>query len=503
MVGLEALSMQGLPVDELLLTRETEDQLADLAGNAMSTTVVGSCMLAALVVGKKLLKSGNDKESYEKKAGDDAKRVQRDGDDSDEADGANNTMEVGDAVETIVSAEDLIAGEEQLHQKTLDLSTTNKRRLSDLLIDASKSSRLCECEGRENMTTRQLNRCVDCGTSSCQKCGGRPEHRTQLIDVVANPRLSPLTFAKELKSALPMCLSLTKVTQKTLDGLKDAAGVDIPDKRWTAWSKAVLRAVGSELYFVEPKRQEIWSVVYESPTAALELLLHPQQPEWRLYGKPNESDPANAEIRQLLELPIARLTSLNGILDGRFEFALPHSTTKQITIEGVGELVPSWEARIGLIGEEFKDRVVYSQVRVEVPQDDVKEFDHDITGTYSLLDKCGTSNGALHRKVDVEGKSLLTLFLLFDPHKCRDSDDSFVFSTSKRRYEYGESRPIVCRLDPKWRQNDHKGAEKVKCHLPCKWMQAKDVQLTVRGVLTIIDVDLSHLLFKAFVSGRR
>jgi hypothetical protein len=40
MVGLEALSMQGLPIDDLLLTRETEDQLADLAGNAMSTTVV-------------------------------------------------------------------------------------------------------------------------------------------------------------------------------------------------------------------------------------------------------------------------------------------------------------------------------------------------------------------------------------------------------------------------------------------------------------------------------
>ena len=52
MVGLEALSMQGLPVDELLLTRETEDQLADLAGNAMSTTVVGTCILAALVVGR-------------------------------------------------------------------------------------------------------------------------------------------------------------------------------------------------------------------------------------------------------------------------------------------------------------------------------------------------------------------------------------------------------------------------------------------------------------------
>ncbi len=58
MVGLEALSMQGLSVDKLLLSRETEDQLADLAGNAMSTTVVGSCILAALVCGRKLLKAG-------------------------------------------------------------------------------------------------------------------------------------------------------------------------------------------------------------------------------------------------------------------------------------------------------------------------------------------------------------------------------------------------------------------------------------------------------------
>ena len=57
--------MQGLPVDELLLTRENEDQLADLAGNAMSTTVVGACMLAALVVGHKLLKDGSESRTYE------------------------------------------------------------------------------------------------------------------------------------------------------------------------------------------------------------------------------------------------------------------------------------------------------------------------------------------------------------------------------------------------------------------------------------------------------
>lgn len=33
--GLEALSLQGLPIEDLLLTRESESQLADFAGNAM------------------------------------------------------------------------------------------------------------------------------------------------------------------------------------------------------------------------------------------------------------------------------------------------------------------------------------------------------------------------------------------------------------------------------------------------------------------------------------
>ena len=50
LVGIEALSLQGIPVDDLLLTRENENQMSDLAGNAMTTTVVGACMLAAMTL---------------------------------------------------------------------------------------------------------------------------------------------------------------------------------------------------------------------------------------------------------------------------------------------------------------------------------------------------------------------------------------------------------------------------------------------------------------------
>jgi len=54
LAGAEALGLQGIPVDELNFTRETQDQLADLAGNAMSSTVVGTAMVAALELASKM-----------------------------------------------------------------------------------------------------------------------------------------------------------------------------------------------------------------------------------------------------------------------------------------------------------------------------------------------------------------------------------------------------------------------------------------------------------------
>lgn len=47
--GTEALSLQGLPLDRMLLTRETQAELMDMAGNAMSSTVVCAIMLASLI----------------------------------------------------------------------------------------------------------------------------------------------------------------------------------------------------------------------------------------------------------------------------------------------------------------------------------------------------------------------------------------------------------------------------------------------------------------------
>ncbi|KAF8159484.1 hypothetical protein B0H34DRAFT_655502 [Crassisporium funariophilum] len=464
MVGLEALSMQGLPVDKLLLTRESEDQLADLAGNAMSTTVVGACILAALVSGKKLLKAGNDLQTYEVKHGGQAK-----------ADG-QEPMDVDmDALPT--SSESHVVGEEHLVHKPLDLSITKACSFPELLAHAERSRRLCSCEGRTDMTTRPLFLCEDCGSSFCKKCGGRPEHNPLPINTDEHPRVHPSEFSKLLKTTLPMCISLENVSQDLLDELRDVEKTDIPDIRWSSWSAAVLRATSSELRFVELKRQEIWSAIFQSPAGVLELSLHPQQPEWRLYAHPERDEPANAEIRQILQSPVARLTCESDLLKGRWQFALPYMTTIPVKVQGLGELVPSWEARLGLIAEEFKNKMVYSQIKVTVGHSDIPKLDRDISGIYTLFDKCGTANGALHKKVETDNCALPPLFMLFDPHRTNDAEDCFVFSISTRRLEYQECRPIVCKLDPSWRQSASEDEEIVTCLLPVKWTSTNDVSL--------------------------
>jgi hypothetical protein len=467
MVGLEALAMQGLPVDKLLLTRETEDQLADLAGNAMSTTVVGACILAALVSGISLIKRGTDSQTYEAKQLDDPDSgIQSD------------AMEV-DVVAAPDAIEDHVVGEDQLLSKPLDLSVTNASSLSDLLINADKSARLCDCEGRTDITTRKLFRCNDCGASSCTKCGGRPEHNPVAVDTILHPRLHPSEFSDQLKSTLPMCLAFDGLSQQLLDELKGDAEVTIPTKLWTAWSHSVLRIPKAELRFVEPKRQDIWIASYESPHALLELHLHPQQPEWRLYAKADDSEPANSEIRQILKAPVGHLRCTGALLSGSWQLALPQFSSVPISIEGVGELVPSWEARLGLTNDEFKDKLVYPKLQITVSPDAVGKFDRDVSGVYALLDKCGTANGALHKKETTEGeKALPPLFLLMHPQRTSDDDDCFAFSISRRRYAYGESRPIVGLLDPKWRQSSDSQTKQVTCRVPI-WKTAKSITLQV------------------------
>ena len=459
MVGLEALSMQGLPIDELLLTKETEDQLADLAGNAMSTTVVGTAILAALVLSKKHLEKGDP-------AG----------------------MDVDDSTEDISWR---ISGDEQLIESALDLFTMENLPLEEIMSGAQRSRRLCQCEGREQMTSNKLNICLDCGFSSCDKCGGRPEHN-YIAYQGTHSRIVPAAYAKMLKQALPMRLKLGGISEDDLEDLRKTVSFEIPDESWAVWKKGVASALDGELRFRSLKRQETWSATYEAPNARLELHLDPQQPEWRLYAKPDEKEPANAPARKLLAQYFARMrirrdvTHVQGLVSGRWEICLPGTQTLEIEITGEGELVPSWEAQLGLQEPQWADKKVWSKLKISVDQADRSKLDMDISGTYTLFDRCGTANAALHKKDGSGQGDVAPLFFFLDPTRCGGpKDDSFVFSSYTKRYAIGEERPIVAKLDSSWRQTSSAAAKKVRCEVEGEWHSLPSVKLVPPRLETV------------------
>lgn len=179
----------------MLLTRESEDQLADLAGNAMSSTVVGTCMLSALVVGSSTLKPGPSLD-------------------------ATQSENDGPKVSTII-------GEDQLKERPFDLVTCNDTALIELVADAGNSARLCVCEGRRDIKTWEIQICRDCGFTSCQTCGKRPEHNYELQKL---SRLNPDAFERKLTDALLMRLHFNGVSKELLEAVVATLQEDIDKK---------------------------------------------------------------------------------------------------------------------------------------------------------------------------------------------------------------------------------------------------------------------------------
>ncbi|KIM21844.1 hypothetical protein M408DRAFT_29225 [Serendipita vermifera MAFF 305830] len=470
LVGLEALGLQGLPVDRLLLTRETQDQLADLAGNAMSTTVVGSSMILALMLSVPILEKAL--EARDEQNEDESMRVE-----------AETIVERSQYTDTL---DDRIAGLDQLAIHPLEISGTSELSWPELLQKSTDARRWCRCEGRLSVSDRQMQECQDCGTTACVKCGLRPEHNYQKV-VFSTPRPQPVSFAEEAKKALPMAVTFSNVpSADDFDAMASTTSGQRDSALWRSWKGATILAISGQLSFVDLRRQEIWVVIYESANARLELHMHPKQAEWRLFAIPDPSLNANSPVRGMLNSPVARMRCEDAALSGTWEFAVPVHSRVNLVIQGVGEgedaLTDSWQKSLGLLDAKFRDKMVWKQLSISIedgsrPEDN---FDRDVAGTYVYLPRCGTASNSLHKRVrDAEGNpvddSQPDLYFFLDPTRCREGSwDRFVFSSSTRRYEFEECRPIVAKIAPTWRQTDRR-EQRVEASADWKWISAASV----------------------------
>lgn len=209
LLGCEKLLIQGLPYFRLILGIETEVQLGDLAGNAMSLTVVCATLLAALTC-KQLREE--DK----------------------------STPHSCEHILRSASEQHMRAEYESGVDKVNDVSTAGAspavdlfRQLASLAEAAAKSSILCTCEtsGRDSLTEEFLC-CKLCGVSCCRNCinpvsgYNLSSHDTREVKIKSEDHDSA-NFQTKLRNVVPPSLTMSDGGWINMEGLdKDCHRVE-------------------------------------------------------------------------------------------------------------------------------------------------------------------------------------------------------------------------------------------------------------------------------------
>lgn len=414
--GTEALSLQGLPLDRMLLTRETQADLMDMAGNAMSSTVVCAFMLAGLIAVHAIL-DGNEEISTR----------------SDDT----------EAKPLLVPNE--VYG---LVRSNLQIAEAPLIDHSVLKANAASSVLCCSCE-RQTGVQDAIFKCTLCGHTACRSCHGNPTH--SYLHVSHLSRQKPSEFIANLKGLVPMKLMLSGMSGMDFDIFKTLYRNEVLLNFWNDFIQCVKSAVNDVFRFFDIKRGRKWRVVYNGKHSILFLDIGPESIEWLLYAKPPKSAAMRSIIREVLAKPIARMSPNSGsFVDGNWEVCSPMSTPFSLRISGQGDQVPSFQAMCGIQDPKYANTKVWTRILVEGSSQVVTVLDFDVRGVYAFLPECGTALGALYRKEATANTPPMFLFL--DPMKIGPPDeDACVFAIEHSRLSGYDVRMTIAELSPTWR----------------------------------------------------
>lgn len=422
--GFEALLFQALDADTLDVTNLSQGDLRNLAGNAMTSTVVAAVIAAALNIFHPILSRGTGVKVIEGQLLSDLKII-------------------GKLIKVASS--------------TASYHKLSVREATELVF---QSRRLCYCEGRIELATDLLQRCNVCGHTTCITCGNHHKHSYDRAGLgLPTSRMHPFQFEKEIKQRIPMSIrfNIDKSSQpfiELMDQMRDNRPKDINQSIWDLTIKDIENALCSDVYYRCSIRRQSWHIHFssplvEGPSARLELVISDHKTEWFLYATVPATETLNSQRRKFLEkFPCARMRPTGkDLTKGEWELYMPELKSVKAVIKGKGKLIDSYKVKIGL--EDVPETRVWDKCSVELSEDDAKLFDCDITGEYEHAPDCGQAYCSLHVQASSRGTKQ-PVFLLFDHEKSlRDpSLDSFIFTDDIRRLEYGEYRRAFGRLEP-------------------------------------------------------
>ncbi|KAJ1459723.1 hypothetical protein M885DRAFT_613323 [Pelagophyceae sp. CCMP2097] len=434
-IGVETLALQGIPIDDLLLTRESEDNLTSLSGNAMSTTVVGAAMLAAMMClpdAAKLQMGLVSAVEMEKVA-------------SMLPSAAMPTAVVVDE-STTAGAEPLVMGAREPGADDADamFGAGGTVTYASLQRAAELTCRRCFCESRGSNAAAAIRKCAQCGHTACAACAGRPEHDYADCGV---ERLDPKRFEAIFAHALPAQLRLRGVTRDALKVLVDAAraskaGDSAEDDG--AWLDALDALDGAHFRLAEVTRGASWRASFVDATGALHLELHVDalRSEWLVSVDPPSMRGA---LRDRLKNAVLRGTpsGAGGLMDAvEWTVRLPWDDVAALSIESTGPVLGTFSSTFAMEdetrGQSQRSRLVVSGCA-------------DIDGTYEALPRCAAALTSLHKRVSAPEQRDVYCFLESQPVGPAFAD-GYVFARDWRKLHLGESRAsTIATLSSDWR----------------------------------------------------
>lgn len=454
--GRELLSMQGLPMNRLSLTRESQSQMQDLAGNAMSTTVIGPAIIAALIVCHSVLKV----ESKEQK------------------------MDVDDDIEESLPTVALMSSYLKSMRTVTSWDKTKVNWLGYLQAFAGLASSLCSCEGPYGIGRYGLYRCIDCGFTACAACKVNPIHNYRPIPVVQlRTRKDPKLFREMLLYSLPALLQPPQLPMHLYQSMSGQYSANtVTGNIWRQYLETIILVCRDTLMFKSIKRRHIWTVVYDGAHSTLQLTIDAHGMHWKLFAKAADAEPAKSYFREVVRHPIASMEVVrqgSSLLEGEWQIYGPLSRKdKMITLQGIGNQMPSYESICGLPDSAHKK--VSSAIFVGGEDEVMKGLSFDVRGRYGRLPNCGGILQSLHRRVEANKPDL---FLFLDPRSLGPSQlDSWVFSTDPYRKTDDSQRDIVLQLDCKWTYRDLQ-------RLGPSFALASHRQCIDAGTMSLIDCD--------------
>lgn len=443
-----------------MLTRESPRELQDLAGNAMTSTVVCAVMLAALIAHHGVLE--------------------------ERAEPTKAQAHVEEHKLYALEKDDF-----RLSTITIEESSGESIDQDALRLSAYRSARYCACE-KQTRAKENLLQCVQCGHTACRSCAGNPAH---LYKPMAICRKQPLDFVAELKGILPMRLFFAGLSERAFEEFDCKFPGDSeagPSAEHVKYTDVVRAAFADEVQFFDIVRVERWTVIYEGEHCSLHLSITHDVCQWLVFGKPPRTSAARCLLREVLAKPIARMTTTSqSLLDGQWEICAPLSTGLWLEVSGRGEQVQSHQARCGLVQADHANSKVWTQIQITVEDTDAQLLGVDVHGTYDHLPECGTALGSLYRKPGTESSPAVSLF--FDSSRYGDlQHDSCVLSLEHHRISGYAPRITIAEFSPCWRALHVKESSRVRAFARV-WQKVSGVALRPIAVRGIIYRSLSAL----------